>query len=183
MALECLLVIYGVYDCRKKARCVVCGGSWDRWEANQSDYLCVRIHLSQHSSALHWTHRYVSQEHRCIRTPRPVMLRSLPGGCELCFPEYVVTMFDTKTQELRWNATYNDYSAPPYDEKLDYSTCLTSTTGRGHESMTSLLQWHSRMGWCCQKKSLRSLIGSRPLSHSSTSFHFKVEEEDGSILC
>uniref|UniRef100_A0A673A047 Serine/threonine-protein kinase/endoribonuclease IRE1 n=1 Tax=Sphaeramia orbicularis TaxID=375764 RepID=A0A673A047_9TELE len=35
--------------------------------------------------------------------------------------EYMVTMFDTKTQELRWNATYNDYSAPPYDEKQDYS--------------------------------------------------------------
>lgn len=42
----------------------------------------------------------------------------------LFFPEYVVTMFDTKTQELRWNATYNDYSAPPYDEKQDYSTSL-----------------------------------------------------------
>uniref|UniRef100_A0A8C6M0Y5 Serine/threonine-protein kinase/endoribonuclease IRE1 n=1 Tax=Nothobranchius furzeri TaxID=105023 RepID=A0A8C6M0Y5_NOTFU len=30
--------------------------------------------------------------------------------------EYMLTMFDTKTQELRWNATYNDYSAHPYDE-------------------------------------------------------------------
>lgn len=36
----------------------------------------------------------------------------------------MITMFDTKTQELRWNATYNDYSAPPYDEKQDYSTSL-----------------------------------------------------------
>lgn len=43
-----------------------------------------------------------------------------------CFlTEYMVTMFDTKTQELRWNATYNDYSAPPYDEKQDYSASLT----------------------------------------------------------
>uniref|UniRef100_A0A674MG83 Serine/threonine-protein kinase/endoribonuclease IRE1 n=1 Tax=Takifugu rubripes TaxID=31033 RepID=A0A674MG83_TAKRU len=40
--------------------------------------------------------------------------------------EYMVTMFDTKTQELRWNATYNDYSAPPYDEKQDYSDVLWS---------------------------------------------------------
>ncbi|XP_026998711.2 serine/threonine-protein kinase/endoribonuclease IRE1 [Tachysurus fulvidraco] len=35
--------------------------------------------------------------------------------------EYMITMFDTKTQELRWNATYNDYSAPLYDDqKYDY---------------------------------------------------------------
>ncbi|KAM7394525.1 hypothetical protein PAMP_021322 [Pampus punctatissimus] len=40
--------------------------------------------------------------------------------------EYMVTMFDTKSQELRWNATYNDYSAPPYDEKQDYSDVLWS---------------------------------------------------------
>ncbi|XP_049901092.1 serine/threonine-protein kinase/endoribonuclease IRE1 isoform X2 [Epinephelus moara] len=40
--------------------------------------------------------------------------------------EYMVTMFDTKTQELRWNATYNDYSAPPYDDKQDYSDVLWS---------------------------------------------------------
>uniref|UniRef100_A0AAZ3PYE3 Serine/threonine-protein kinase/endoribonuclease IRE1 n=1 Tax=Oncorhynchus tshawytscha TaxID=74940 RepID=A0AAZ3PYE3_ONCTS len=38
--------------------------------------------------------------------------------------EYMITMYDTKTQELRWNATYNDYSAPPYDEKHDYSDVL-----------------------------------------------------------
>lgn len=49
-----------------------------------------------------------------------------------CFLEYVVTMFDTKTQELRWNATYNDYSAPPYDEKQDYSTSLASTPPHTH---------------------------------------------------
>ncbi|XP_062866538.1 serine/threonine-protein kinase/endoribonuclease IRE1 [Trichomycterus rosablanca] len=35
--------------------------------------------------------------------------------------EYMITMYNTKTQELRWNATYNDYSAPLYDEqKYDY---------------------------------------------------------------
>lgn len=48
----------------------------------------------------------------------------------VCFAEYVVTMFDTKTQELRWNATYNDYSAPPYDEKQDYSTSLRTHSVR-----------------------------------------------------
>uniref|UniRef100_A0A669AVJ2 Serine/threonine-protein kinase/endoribonuclease IRE1 n=1 Tax=Oreochromis niloticus TaxID=8128 RepID=A0A669AVJ2_ORENI len=45
--------------------------------------------------------------------------------------EYVVTMFDTKTQELRWNATYNDYSAPPYDEKQDYKMAHLVSSGDG----------------------------------------------------
>lgn len=35
--------------------------------------------------------------------------------------EYMITMYDTKTREVRWNATYNDYSAPRCDEKYDYS--------------------------------------------------------------
>ncbi|XP_034044117.1 serine/threonine-protein kinase/endoribonuclease IRE1 [Thalassophryne amazonica] len=45
--------------------------------------------------------------------------------------EYVVTMFDTKTQELQWNATYNDYSAPPYDEKQDYKMAHLVSSGDG----------------------------------------------------
>ncbi|XP_053709061.1 serine/threonine-protein kinase/endoribonuclease IRE1 isoform X2 [Synchiropus splendidus] len=45
--------------------------------------------------------------------------------------EYVVTMFDTKTQELRWNATYNDYSAPPHDEKQDYKMAHLVSSGDG----------------------------------------------------
>ncbi|XP_069023754.1 serine/threonine-protein kinase/endoribonuclease IRE1 [Embiotoca jacksoni] len=45
--------------------------------------------------------------------------------------EYVVTMFDTKTQELRWNATYNDYSAPLYDEKQDYKMAHLVSSGDG----------------------------------------------------
>ncbi|XP_029013288.1 serine/threonine-protein kinase/endoribonuclease IRE1 [Betta splendens] len=45
--------------------------------------------------------------------------------------EYVVTMFDTKTQELRWNVTYKDYSAPPYDEKLDYKMAHLVSSGDG----------------------------------------------------
>ncbi|XP_061686164.1 serine/threonine-protein kinase/endoribonuclease IRE1 [Syngnathoides biaculeatus] len=45
--------------------------------------------------------------------------------------EYVVTMFDTKKQELRWNATYNDYSAPPYDEKLNYKMAHLVSSGDG----------------------------------------------------
>ncbi|KAM4603468.1 serine/threonine-protein kinase/endoribonuclease IRE1 [Polymixia lowei] len=45
--------------------------------------------------------------------------------------EYMITMFDTKTQELRWNATYNDYSAPPYDEKQDYKMAHLVSSGDG----------------------------------------------------
>ncbi|XP_071387563.1 serine/threonine-protein kinase/endoribonuclease IRE1 [Centroberyx affinis] len=43
--------------------------------------------------------------------------------------EYMITMFDTKTRELRWNATYNDYSAPPYDEKQDYKMAHLVSSG------------------------------------------------------
>ncbi|XP_017261734.1 serine/threonine-protein kinase/endoribonuclease IRE1 [Kryptolebias marmoratus] len=45
--------------------------------------------------------------------------------------EYAVTMFDTKTQELRWNATYNDYSAHPYDEKQGYKMAHLVSSGDG----------------------------------------------------
>ncbi|XP_045569396.1 serine/threonine-protein kinase/endoribonuclease IRE1 [Salmo salar] len=43
----------------------------------------------------------------------------------------MITMYDTKTQELRWNATYNDYSAPPYDEKHDYKMAHLVSSGDG----------------------------------------------------
>lgn len=100
---------------------MVCSGSWNRWKANQFNNLHLWLHLSQQSPALHWTHRYVCTG-GCTRS-RGWGLKVDGRHC-LFFPEYVVTMFDTKTQELRWNATYNDYSAPPYDEKQDYSTSL-----------------------------------------------------------
>ncbi|XP_068607073.1 serine/threonine-protein kinase/endoribonuclease IRE1 [Brachionichthys hirsutus] len=45
--------------------------------------------------------------------------------------EYVVTMFDTKTKALRWNATYNEYSAPAYNEKLDYKMTHLVSSGDG----------------------------------------------------
>ncbi|KAI5090279.1 serine/threonine-protein kinase/endoribonuclease IRE2 isoform X1, partial [Silurus meridionalis] len=46
--------------------------------------------------------------------------------------EYMITMFDTKTQELRWNATYNDYSAPLYDDqKYDYKMSHFASSGDG----------------------------------------------------
>ncbi|KAI5616112.1 serine/threonine-protein kinase/endoribonuclease IRE2 isoform X1, partial [Silurus asotus] len=46
--------------------------------------------------------------------------------------EYMITMFDTKTQELRWNATYNVYSAPLYDDqKYDYKMSHFASSGDG----------------------------------------------------
>ncbi|KAI4881609.1 hypothetical protein NFI96_027907, partial [Prochilodus magdalenae] len=46
--------------------------------------------------------------------------------------EYMITMYDTKTQELRWNATYNDYSAPLFDDqKYDYKMSHFASSGDG----------------------------------------------------
>lgn len=59
--------------------------------------------------------------------------------------EYMITMYDTKTQELRWNATYNDYSAPLYDDtKYEYSKiCIL------HACILNLFQTGSVWGCCC----------------------------------
>ncbi|XP_062392868.1 serine/threonine-protein kinase/endoribonuclease IRE1 [Sardina pilchardus] len=46
--------------------------------------------------------------------------------------EYMITMYDTKTQELRWNATYNDYSAPLYDDQTyEYKLSHFASSGDG----------------------------------------------------
>ncbi|MBN3274169.1 ERN1 endoribonuclease, partial [Polyodon spathula] len=45
--------------------------------------------------------------------------------------EYMITMYDTKTREVRWNATYNDYSAPRCDEKYDYKMAHFASNGDG----------------------------------------------------
>ncbi|XP_051940665.1 serine/threonine-protein kinase/endoribonuclease IRE1 isoform X2 [Hippocampus zosterae] len=62
-----------------------------------------------------------SSDYMCANTPLLYLGRT----------EYKVTMFDTKKQELRWNATYNDYSALPYDEKLDYRMAHLVSSGDG----------------------------------------------------
>lgn len=42
-----------------------------------------------------------------------------------CFPsfpvEYTITMYDTKSRELRWNATYSDYASTLPDDDTKYS--------------------------------------------------------------
>ncbi|KAJ7305837.1 hypothetical protein JRQ81_010203 [Phrynocephalus forsythii] len=43
--------------------------------------------------------------------------------------QYTLTMYDTKSQELRWNATYRDYSAPLQDTDSGYSLAHLVATG------------------------------------------------------
>ncbi|XP_075421764.1 serine/threonine-protein kinase/endoribonuclease IRE2 isoform X2 [Ascaphus truei] len=45
--------------------------------------------------------------------------------------QYMITMYDTKSRELRWNATYHDYSAPLCDESYEYKMAHFTSTGEG----------------------------------------------------
>ncbi|XP_030067185.1 serine/threonine-protein kinase/endoribonuclease IRE2 isoform X2 [Microcaecilia unicolor] len=45
--------------------------------------------------------------------------------------QYMIMMFDTKSRELRWNATYHDYSAPLYDETHGYQMVHFASNGDG----------------------------------------------------
>ncbi|KAL8174938.1 UNVERIFIED_CONTAM: hypothetical protein K2H54_006752 [Gekko kuhli] len=45
--------------------------------------------------------------------------------------EYVITMYDTKTRDLRWNGTYLDYSAVLYDRKDEYGVAHLASSGEG----------------------------------------------------
>lgn len=38
--------------------------------------------------------------------------------------EYTITMYDTKSRELRWNATYSDYASTLPDDDTKYSKSL-----------------------------------------------------------
>lgn len=47
--------------------------------------------------------------------------------CPLCpsSVEYTITMYDTKSRELRWNATYSDYASTLPDDDTKYSKTLS----------------------------------------------------------
>ncbi|NWX91221.1 ERN1 endoribonuclease, partial [Nothoprocta pentlandii] len=45
--------------------------------------------------------------------------------------QYVITMYDTKSRELRWNATYSDYSAPLYEKSYQYKMAHFASSGDG----------------------------------------------------
>lgn len=38
--------------------------------------------------------------------------------------EYTITMYDTKSRELRWNATYSDYASTLPDDDTKYSKTI-----------------------------------------------------------
>ncbi|NWS75039.1 ERN1 endoribonuclease, partial [Crotophaga sulcirostris] len=45
--------------------------------------------------------------------------------------QYVITMYDTKSRELRWNATFSDYSAPFCEESYHYKMAHFTSSGDG----------------------------------------------------
>ncbi|XP_040296575.1 serine/threonine-protein kinase/endoribonuclease IRE2 [Bufo bufo] len=45
--------------------------------------------------------------------------------------QYMITMYDTKSRELRWNATFHDYSATLCDENYEYKMAHFASTGDG----------------------------------------------------
>ncbi|XP_064376059.1 serine/threonine-protein kinase/endoribonuclease IRE2 isoform X3 [Dromaius novaehollandiae] len=45
--------------------------------------------------------------------------------------QYVITMYDTKSRELRWNATYSGYSAPLCEESYRYKMAHFASSGDG----------------------------------------------------
>ncbi|CAM9545050.1 unnamed protein product [Bubo scandiacus] len=45
--------------------------------------------------------------------------------------QYIITMYDTKSRELRWNATFSDYSAPLCEESYPYKMAHFASSGDG----------------------------------------------------
>ncbi|NWR32992.1 ERN1 endoribonuclease, partial [Tachuris rubrigastra] len=45
--------------------------------------------------------------------------------------QYVITMYDTKSRELRWNATFSEYSAPLCEESYHYKMAHLASSGDG----------------------------------------------------
>ncbi|XP_027539843.1 serine/threonine-protein kinase/endoribonuclease IRE2 isoform X1 [Neopelma chrysocephalum] len=45
--------------------------------------------------------------------------------------QYVITMYDTKSRELRWNATFSEYSAPLCEESCHYKMAHLASSGDG----------------------------------------------------
>ncbi|XP_074775134.1 serine/threonine-protein kinase/endoribonuclease IRE2 isoform X3 [Athene noctua] len=45
--------------------------------------------------------------------------------------QYVITMYDTKSRELRWNATFSGYSAPLCEESYPYKMAHFASSGDG----------------------------------------------------
>ncbi|KAG2455994.1 ERN1 endoribonuclease, partial [Polypterus senegalus] len=53
----------------------------------------------------------------------PKLVQSSPcrGSEGVLYTEYVISMYDTKSRELLWNVTYNEYSSLPIEDQVEYS--------------------------------------------------------------
>ncbi|XP_039631804.1 serine/threonine-protein kinase/endoribonuclease IRE1 isoform X2 [Polypterus senegalus] len=45
--------------------------------------------------------------------------------------EYVISMYDTKSRELLWNVTYNEYSSLPIEDQVEYKMAHFASSGDG----------------------------------------------------
>lgn len=63
---------------------------------------------------LHKERKAIQMFFSCVNTP--LLFLSLL--------EYTITMYDTKSRELRWNATYSDYASTLPDDDTKYSKTL-----------------------------------------------------------
>lgn len=50
-----------------------------------------------------------------------VLFLAMTGPFAFSLLEYTITMYDTKSRELRWNATYSDYASTLPDDDTKYS--------------------------------------------------------------
>lgn len=79
-------------------------------------------------------------------------------SCPARVPEYVITMYDTKSRELRWNATFSEYSAPLCEERYHYSEWPWPRQGLGGElGQSSLAAPRHRLLLCPAQRWLTSL--------------------------
>lgn len=66
-------------------------------------------------------------------------------------------MYDTKSRELRWNATFSDYSAPFCEESYPYSECLREPPAAWGPCSDSATAGSSSCADCWGKQLLRWL--------------------------
>jgi len=94
----------------------------------------------------------VSQPRCPLGRPAPGARRWAVTACSS--PEYVITMYDTKSRELRWNATFSDYSAPLCEDSYHYSEWPPRARGPRDEPQSparrgdpgAMLPWPAHLG-------------------------------------
>lgn len=74
-------------------------------------------------------------------------------------------MYDTKSRELRWNATFSDYSAPLCEESYHYSEWPPQEPA----APAPCLQWDSTPGRCCHGRQVSAVLIAGNNSYCSSS--------------